>query len=213
MGTGPEGKTSTGLSIGARPGLEINNVMKPWLFAVLAGVLLFVGCGTRDRTEGLQQEKLLLDLIKTQSDQLAQLMQKENDLRSLEKKNQEALQEIERQRAALQTLQQETARKDRVAQDAIAQEKAKLQNERDGLEVEKKRVRADELKNQANEQELIAQRKELSRLRASLPPKPPVEDSRSVCLETGAGRKVACRDCCPREKTPALSGGTRRDYG
>ena len=149
--------------------------MKLWLFAVLAGALLFVGCGTRDRTEGFQQEKLLLDLIKIQSDQLAQLMQKENDLRSLEKRNQEALQEIVRQRAALQRLEQETAHKDGVAQEAIAQEKAKLENERDGLEVEKKRVRADELKNQANEQGLIAQRKELSRLRASLPPKRPVE--------------------------------------
>ena len=85
--------------------------MKSWLLAALVGVLVFAGCGMRDRTEGLQQEKLLLDLIKTQSDQLAQLMQKENDLRGLAKKNEESLQEVERQRAAFQTLQQETARR------------------------------------------------------------------------------------------------------
>ena len=44
--------------------------MKLWLLAVLAGIVLFAGCDRRDRTEVLQQEKLLLDLTKTQSDQL-----------------------------------------------------------------------------------------------------------------------------------------------
>ena len=67
--------------------LDGDNLMKPWLLAALVGVLVFAGCGVRDRTEGLPQEKLLLDLMKPQSDQLAQLMQKENDLRGLAKKN------------------------------------------------------------------------------------------------------------------------------
>ena len=149
--------------------------MKSWLLAALVGVLVFAGCGIRDRTEGLQQEKLLLDLMKTQSDQLAQLMQKENDLRGLAKKNQESLAEVERQRTALQTLQQEAAREDRAAKDALAQEKTKLQTARDGLEAEKRRVQAAEQKNQASEREIAAQREELSRLRASMRPEPRVE--------------------------------------
>ena len=81
-------------------------------------------------------------------------MHKENDVRSLEKKNETTLQEILRQRAALQTFQQETARKDQAAQEAIAREQAKLQTERDGLEAERRQVQADELKNQASARQI-----------------------------------------------------------
>ncbi len=140
--------------------------MKAWLIAGLAGLLVIAGCSRYETTADLQQEKLLLDLMKTQNDQLVQLAQKESDLRGLAKKNEEALQDIARQRAALQTLQQEAAGKTRVAEEAIAKEKATLQTVRDGLAAEEQRVRAEVLKCQAAEKQIAAQREELGRLRA-----------------------------------------------
>jgi general secretion pathway protein G len=75
----------------------------------LALILILAGCGSNNQTqELLQQQKLAMELMKAQNEQLSvSLRQKENDLRTLEKKNQDALKEIERQKALLKKLKDE----------------------------------------------------------------------------------------------------------
>jgi hypothetical protein len=122
--------------------------------ALLALTLILTGCDTRDKTQELQQQKLTLDLIKAQNEQLAATMKsqeeksavlskKESDLNNWEKRLQEALQENERQKSAIERLQEQ-----------IVQEKIAIKTEGERLEVERKKVRADELKNQKDREEI-----------------------------------------------------------
>ena len=129
--------------------------------AFLACTLIVVGCGTQDKIQELQQQKLTLDLVKAQNEQLAamtkaqeerltELTRKENDLRALRQQTQDALREIEQQKSSLQTLQEQ-----------MTQEKAGLQAEERRLASERETIRADELKNQQRQQKLEATRAEL----------------------------------------------------
>jgi tetratricopeptide (TPR) repeat protein len=107
--------------------------------ALLAWTLIVAGCGSGDRVQELQQQKMTLELIKTQNEQLATLMksqkeqlaalkQKENDLRAAEKGNQDALQKIEREKESLEKL------RDKGKQDGLADDtKAALQKGRAAL--------------------------------------------------------------------------------
>jgi hypothetical protein len=138
--------------------------------ALLALTLIMAGCDTRDKTQELQQQKLSLDLIKAQNEQLAAAMksqeekylalkQKENDLNNWEKSNREASQEIEQQKASLEKLQAK-----------ITQEELSLKAEKEKLETESKKIQADAIKNQEDRQEIgqkltaIKEREEAERL-------------------------------------------------
>jgi hypothetical protein len=140
------------------------------LVALLAGTLIVAGCSTQDRTQELQQQRLTLELMKAQTEQLgalkktqderlAELAQKEERLRALEKTNQQTLQEIEQQKASLESFK-EQMRNDAARLEADA---VKLNAERKQLEADREKVRADELKNQHAQQELATIRAELDR--------------------------------------------------
>lgn len=72
------------------------------LVPLLAFALLLTGCDKIEKTtQDLQQEKVLLELMQVQQDQLAALTQKERDLRASEKRSQDGLQDIDQQQVAL----------------------------------------------------------------------------------------------------------------
>lgn len=130
---------------------------------LLAWSLILAGCGTQDKTQELQQQKLTLELTKVQNEQLAALTkaqaerlaaltQKENELRALERGNQESLQEIERQKVSLQTIQEQ-----------MTQEKERLKAEEKRLDAVREEIRAGKLENQQVKQEIVATRAELER--------------------------------------------------
>ncbi len=131
--------------------------------ALLVLTLVLAGCGSHDKTEELQQEKITLDLMKAQNEQLtammksqkeqlANLTQKEEGLRALEKKNQDAFREIEREKESLQSIQKH-----------MAQEEVKLKAEEERLEAFRNKLRADELKNQQVQREIAVNRAEVER--------------------------------------------------
>ncbi len=128
---------------------------------LVASVLTLTGCGGKEKGLELERQKLTLDLMKAQNEQLATLTQKESELRALEKKNQGALQEIERERAELQALQEKTAQKERALQEAVAKEEARLKSEEDRLKAESKAVSDDHLKMQQAWREITTKRAEL----------------------------------------------------
>jgi uncharacterized protein YcfL len=79
--------------------------MKALVTLPLALALLLTGCSKVEKTtQNLQQEKVLLDLMQVQQDQLTALTRKEQDLRTVEKRNQDALHDIEQQRLAFETI-------------------------------------------------------------------------------------------------------------
>ncbi len=70
--------------------------------ALLALIVVVAGCGTHDRTQELEQQKLTLELMKAQNEQLKEQLaaskQKDDRFRALEKKYMEATAEIEKVR-------------------------------------------------------------------------------------------------------------------
>ncbi len=58
---------------------------------LLTWILIVAGCGGKEKAIELERQRLTLDLMKAQNEQLATLTKKESDLRALERKNQEAL--------------------------------------------------------------------------------------------------------------------------
>jgi hypothetical protein len=121
---------------------------------LVASVLILAGCGGKEKALELERQKLTLDLMKAQNEQMATLTQKESELRALEKKNQEALQEIERQRAAIQTLQQATVQKEQALRETIADETAKLKADKEALETERESLDAERTAVKSKEVEL-----------------------------------------------------------
>jgi hypothetical protein len=95
--------------------------MKRATFTLLC--ILVGGCGTQDKTDDLQQQKLVMELRDAQRKELAVLAQKENELKAREQRIQEVLKEIERQRLELQNVKQE-----------LAQEATRLEGEERRLE-------------------------------------------------------------------------------
>ena len=104
---------------------------------VIVCVLLLAGCGADQRTQEVEQQKLTLDLMKaqneqlaaltkTQNERLAALTRKEEELRGIEKKNEETLREIEAERSQLNALR-EQLQKAQQAQPDHAQEEASQQ--------------------------------------------------------------------------------------
>lgn len=106
--------------------------MKKRAVLLVASVLMLTGCGGKEKALELERQKLTLELMKSQNEQLAVLTQKESDVRALEKKNQETLQAIERQRAELHTSQEKMKA-------TIAEEDARLRAEKERLAKEAKR--------------------------------------------------------------------------
>ena len=139
------------------------------LVPLLAFALLLTGCDKVERTtQDLQQEKVLLELMQVQQDQLTALTQKERDLRALEKRSQDALQDIEQQRVALQTLQKKEVQESQVARDAIAREQAAVRAEREQVDAEKRLVQAAEARCRQLEHELADRRANLVRMQSAI---------------------------------------------
>jgi DNA repair exonuclease SbcCD ATPase subunit len=112
----------------------------------LALVLLssgILGCNSANKEQELQQQKLLLELSKANTERLAELTKKEQDLAALERKVQDTLDEIKQREESLQKREGE-----------IARQEQSLQNEKDQL-------RATDLRHQQAEQAIAIRQKEL----------------------------------------------------
>ena len=136
--------------------------------ALLACTLILAGCGNQDKTQELQQQKMTLDLMKAQNEQLevmkknqeertAELTKKENEFRALAKTNQEFLNEIEQQKVSLEKFKEN-----------LIQENKNLDIEKKQLKDRIEKLRADEIKNQKDKQEIAAARIEINKPESTL---------------------------------------------
>jgi hypothetical protein len=107
--------------------------------ALLVCALTVTGCGSHDRTAELQQQKITLDLMKAQNEQLAALTktqnerltvltEKEKTLRALEKDNQETLREIEQERASLKEVRKRARQDEAAARGYASPQNTKMQD-------------------------------------------------------------------------------------
>lgn len=68
---------------------------------IVAWVLLVAGCGTHDQKSALEQQRLLLETIKTQQDTLTTLDKRKQELAELEKAHEKRARELSEKEAAL----------------------------------------------------------------------------------------------------------------
>jgi DNA repair exonuclease SbcCD ATPase subunit len=112
--------------------------------AALACVLSLAGCGRYEKAPDLQQQKLVVDLMKTDNERravderLAAAAQREDDLREREKKNLETLHQLEQKHAALQA-REEVAQRER----AVTDQASNLKAEQEKIRLEKEKLRTD----------------------------------------------------------------------
>jgi hypothetical protein len=89
---------------------------------LLGFALVVSGCtGGASREQELQQQKLMLELSKANTEGLAELTKKESDLTSLAKQNEAALQEIKRREGSLQEREGELARREKEFDGKVAE--------------------------------------------------------------------------------------------
>jgi hypothetical protein len=114
-------------------------------------------CNSASREQELQQEKLLLELSKANTERLAELANKEQNLKSLAIHNEAALQQIRQQEESLRGRERELTRKEKEFDGKAAEAKAKMQEEERSLEDARKEVRAAGLRLE-NAQQAVAER-------------------------------------------------------
>ena len=106
--------------------------------------------------------------MQVQQDQLTALTQKEQDLRTVEKRNQDALHDIEQQRLAFETIQKKESQENQATRDAIAREQTMVRAEREQVDAEKRSVQAAEAKCRQLEYELVRRRVDLMRIQSAI---------------------------------------------
>ncbi len=126
------------------------------------------GFKTNAKTGDLQQEKLVLDLMHAQREQLATLAEEEKSLGALQKKNQQTLLDIGRRRAALEKAERKLAGRTKAAQRSLADQKAALEAQSRRLDAQSKAAQAHEAKCRQTERELAVTTADLQHLRLSL---------------------------------------------
>lgn len=149
------------------------------LVSLLVLALLLTGCSKVEKTtQNLQQEKVVLDLMQVQQDQLTALTQKERDLRALEKRSQDVLQDIEQQRIALRRIQKRGIEESQEARDAIAREQASIRTEKVQVDAENSSLRASEARCRQLEHELTVRRADLMRMQSVIQANRRVENAK-----------------------------------
>jgi len=126
-------------------------------------VVFFVGCGTENKSLELEQQRLLLELTKTNNERLAELTQKEQELKSLEKKNQDVAEQLKQREALLGLQERKSKQLEKVFVEKVAAADARIKDAQMLLEKRMEEVRAEEVRNQETQRAIQAKEDELNR--------------------------------------------------
>jgi hypothetical protein len=176
-----------------------------WILALtgLAILIPVLGCSKwmGQSNVDLEQQKLSMEVMHAERQELASLIEAEKKIRA---ENQQAIQELERRRLDLQTMQQ-TIENDRQHLNVeLAQTNAKLAVAERRLNARVQELTSLEARNQQQLDELAAKKKEIAATVASMQPGPGAAAKRQ---ETELGRQKQAT-----EKTIAQQQRTRRQY-
>lgn len=143
------------------------------LFFLIAGLVFLtpvIGCGRsmEQATLELEQDKLRLELMHAQRDELAALVKKEQEVCTLEKKNEEARQELDKRRSEIQRLEQEVKQQQAALQSASAEEDARLKAAEYQLKTKEAELKMSEGRNKDTLKRITAENREVYTKMASL---------------------------------------------
>ncbi len=169
------------------------------LLAALGTLVPILGCskGTGQSNADLQEEKLRLEVMRAERQELDSLLAAQKQMRS---ENQDAFQQLDRRRTELQTMKQ-TVEKERQRLDAdLAQANAKLAAAEGHLNAKVRELKTMQAKNQKQLDEIAAGKKEVAAALASM------QSGRASAAPSVAAEKQAT------EKSVAEQERARRKY-
>ena len=138
------------------------------LLAGLAMLVPVVGCiqGTRPSTADLEREKISMEVMNAQRQELNSLINTQQQLRA---KNEKALRDLDRRRTELQGMEQDLQKKQLALQSSMAKANAKLKQVEDRLNSREKELQTLEAKNQQQLEQIAAWKKEVAARRPAAP--------------------------------------------
>ncbi len=164
------------------------------LFLLFVGLTILapvLGCGrTMEQANlELEQDKLRLELMHAQRDELATLVKKQKEVGALEKKNEESLQQLDKRRSEIQRLEQEVKQQQAALKSASAKEDARLKAAEDQLTAKEAELKTIEGRNKDTLKRIAAENRAVYEKMSS--------------LETRLARQNRVQPRYPRRRTPA----------
>ena len=166
------------------------------LFVGLAILAPVLGCGrTMEQANlELEQDKLRLELMHAQRDELASLVKKQKEVGALEKKNEESLQELDKRRSEIQRLEQEVKQQQAALKSASAEEDARLKAAEDQLTAKEAELKAIEARNKDTLKRIAAENRAVYEKMTSLEARLARAESRTTApsqeANSGKGKPV-----------------------